>query len=1331
MKRSERFAGSDAPFEGDRTLWVRSIPVGAQLSSALLTLTPVAAAGRPLFEESITFSGAVGTLGATQSRNDAGSRHWTELDFHQRRTVTQITGGDLSGAEVQIDLGGVYVRLNDVGAPFTPGDAGKLTLGTDGALPGLSANKIKLTAPAKVLPVNRVTLRSVPLNLTARAGAQPAFWARPGELSQPVSTPDVAVALQTALAGAPVEGGFHRLPLVIHSDTLCRLDVLLSLEFTLEKPALPGDLTESTVTFDLSGAPAAPVATLAVPVGAQLVATPTRARALGAFQQTRIGYGPIGPVEPVGALALTADQSLAVPVTVEQALDATAVDLLLAATTPTVRLQLNVFADTDGKPFNQPLLSKPAEIAVERGEDPAAHWVSGKLPELLTLAPGDRYWFTLQIAGGAAAWSVLGAGAPPGTQRSRDGGLSWRQADLPEAPLTTGLLRLRTVPDRFTMPIRLRAGTGATAHDVALDRFAPLGRVEIDLNAPEIIDGINTALATAGADPAPTGEHIRNGDFSLWSRTADLPDGSRTIATAMRARRFAVADDCVAFVAGDVIGSAGHVLGAIDVYTDGLDEIAASIEDDLIGLAADPDADLAYLLTGGSVLTYDVRTGNHVTAGLLHTGVAIAVTPNGATVLVATAGDSSLVSFSSSQNRLAAVAADAIRAGGDKVWGVDADLDAAPVDIAVSGDGKTVWVLTDDEGISELVAFDVDSVTPTGVPVLLGHNATRLGVSANGRYAAAVHPKDSAISVLDIQTGDITRIDLTAEDSPDASAVTLTADGGYLFVALRAAKAVALVDRRAGQVLRRIPVGDAPEDCAISRDGARLYVADTADGPGFTVITIGTLLPDDWVVTAGAVQPSCSPPGGRVAVVGASGQTNKLVTSALAQVVPVAPDRRYELNVQALATDEGATAELHWYTGTCAESRMDSVPIIAPKAQLGTAVRQVSLQPHRIATTAPGDANQVEVRFHTPPGISAVVDQVSLRVDSNVLPNANLSVSAGVLTGWSLSPPSPSGFEVTTAVGGLVLHNGSGVTVTVSQSADVLERENYRLTVEGSATSGAPGLDPSVVLQWTRGGLQIGEVFTVPMTADAGSPVVRVASTPDGADGVDTRLISPPGTELRLTRIALDHLATTRLPVTFIAEAPGELTLTGWQVDYDLPDAPRVPPTPASGLCRPGRPEPVPGERPEERSYCPTCQGEHQMVDPQPTVTAGDLAGTRLTCANCGAAVTLPGVVAGRSVVRVVTPVRPNAMAIAGGGFARLFADAAPAPAPPGLDAIDGIGPATVQRLADMGIFSVADLAAVEPARLAAVPRMTPAKARSWIHRAKTLLRVGNGLDPA
>src|SRR5262249_19162669 len=261
------------------------------------------------------FAGDTGTLGATQSRNDATLLHWSEIDFHQRRTVTRFAGSGLFQAEVQVDLGGLYVQLNDVGAPKAPSDSSALTLGADGAVPGLAAPKFKLTHNAPV-SVSQVTLRSAPSNVVIRSGTEPAFFSRAGELVLPVSTPDLSTALQAALAKADVEGGFYQLPITIHSDTLCRLDIELTAEFTVAAPALPGGLTETTLTYDFSGAPPTPAMTLAVPAGSHVVPTAARARALGAFQASRVGYGPIGPLTPAAALTLTANQSLAVPITV-------------------------------------------------------------------------------------------------------------------------------------------------------------------------------------------------------------------------------------------------------------------------------------------------------------------------------------------------------------------------------------------------------------------------------------------------------------------------------------------------------------------------------------------------------------------------------------------------------------------------------------------------------------------------------------------------------------------------------------------------------------------------------------------------------------------------------------------------------------------------------------------------------------------------------------------------------------------------------------------------------------------------------------------------------
>jgi predicted flap endonuclease-1-like 5' DNA nuclease len=1355
MHRSELFEGRGAPFEGERTVVVRSIPEGARLGSAVLTLTPVAAPGRPLFEETITFAGGTGTLGATQASYDpsgAGQLHWTELDFHQRRTVTRVVGTGLTGAEVQVDLGGVYLQLNQQGAPRAPGDTQLLTVGAGGELPGLTANKIKLTALGRRLPVASVQLRSTPSNLTLRAGSQPAFFSRPGELATPVTTPDAATALQAALAGAPVVDGFYELPLVVHSDTLCRLDVELSVEFTVAAPALPGGLAETTLTYDFSGAPTAPAATLAVPAGSRVVATASAARALGAFQATRVGYGPVGPARPAAALALTAGQALARPVTVAADLTATAADLLLAATTPTARLQLDVVSDTDGKPGNQPLLARPVEIAIEHGDDDAPHWVSAALPASFTLTAGTRYWLTLQAVSGEATWSAVAAQAAPSTQNSRDGGLSWRQASAPGLAAADALLRLRVVPDTFTMPVQLQVGDGAAAQRVSLERFAPLGRVEIDLNAPEIIGGINAGIAAAAAATCPTGEHIRNGDFAAWTRSADQPTGSRTLDAGFRVHRVAVARDCTAFAAGgaDAPNGPGLIapnlflqLAAIDVFAD--DAGGAIPEGNarrLCALAADPGGQYAYVLVdGGAVIVLDLQTGRTATAALARRSTqAFAVSADGATLyvgaIVPSEGPSTYV--------LAALPAEAVRAavvGAAPIEGPELDLGALrPVDIVATADGTALWVLGAGEASAALLRVDPGSFGLSGTPIPLAQQASRLAVSVGGSIAAAVHPATTQLSVVDLQAGTTQIVDLAAGDQPEPSAVALTADGHYAFVTLADAAAVALVDVPARRVLRRISVGAQPADCAITRDGERVFVADaveTADAAKhpFTVLQVGTLLPEDWVVTAGTVRPACVPPGGRVAVVGAPQGSEPAdppaATSAMAQVVPVAGGCRYELTFHALAIGDGATAELHWLGGGCSQLRTDTVPITAPASVFSRrAVVPLGLLPHRLLTDAPSDASQAELRVQAPPGVLAFADDVSLRATVGVLPNGALSLAGDVLEGWLVGPSAPSGFSAVATGGALVLGNAGGVPVTLAQQAPVRAGQSYQLIVDAVTDVAATGGLPSADIAWSAAGQPAGEPVSVPLTPGASRPVIRSVTPPAGSDSAEVRVVLEPGSQVRVTRVSLDAVTITTVPVTFVAEAPGELTLIGWQVGYDADDTVRVPPIPAGGLCRPGRPLPVPGEASGTCCYCPTCEGEHDMAGPRSAITGGGVPGTLLTCTNCGASVTLPGLAAadwpGPAGSVPGNPSRPHdgtpVRVTLAPDAARMLPPPPPALSVP-LVAVVGIGPATAGRLNGLGILTMADLAASAPARVAALPGVTGAQARSWIEQARALIR--------
>jgi len=108
------------------------------------------------------------------------------------------------------------------------------------------------------------------------------------------------------------------------------------------------------------------------------------------------------------------------------------------------------------------------------------------------------------------------------------------------------------------------------------------------------------------------------------------------------------------------------------------------------------------------------------------------------------------------------------------------------------------------------------------------------------------------------------------------------------------------------------------------------------------------------------------------------------------------------------------------------------------------------------------------------------------------------------------------------------------------------------------------------------------------------------------------------------------------VPVTFLSEAPGELTVQGPVVGYDLddgrtPEADRVPPGPIG--CQPTPPEdepaapPRPGETPlpsePEPGYCPCCEAHHALDAPEPILSEGGMSGLQGTCPTFGTMLTV------------------------------------------------------------------------------------------------------------
>jgi hypothetical protein len=527
MIRRFRFDGGSTPFEGRREVLWRQLPEGAEIRSARATVTPVGAGDPEPFVETLTFDGAQGTLGATRRAVAApdGSSGWVEVDFHARRTLDSVSGPELGGASLLVDLGGVF---NPVGRDGSLGGAGSFQLEDEAEddfapLPGLTVTRFRLVQVAGSPDVTKVKVRGVPAGIRLAVGDLPPFLVHPEELSTAVTSPDFASSLQAFLADAAVEQGFHVVPLVLNSQTLARLTVELEVDFAASRPSLPGGLDEVRLAYDFGTVPAegAGLPPIRVPAGHRVCAT--RGRVVGAFEPGRVVFGPTGATaaDPEIYAEVSSQVSQARRIELDEPLEADAVDLLLFAITRNVSLQLDLLEDLDGKPGASSLLGDPVPFELDRagaGGSAAPTWTSVPLPREAELPVGGT-WLVVQALEGTAGWSAAEEDAA--MQQSEDGALSWRRSRVvgTRAAGFAVQTRLRSAAGGFRLPIELEVG----GHRVGLERFEPLGRTEVALDVPEVLAAVDQAVADASPPRCPETEHLADGSFTRWVSLGDEP----------------------------------------------------------------------------------------------------------------------------------------------------------------------------------------------------------------------------------------------------------------------------------------------------------------------------------------------------------------------------------------------------------------------------------------------------------------------------------------------------------------------------------------------------------------------------------------------------------------------------------------------------------------------------------------------------------------------------------------------------------------------------------------------------------------------------------------
>ncbi|MFQ3664188.1 MAG: choice-of-anchor R domain-containing protein, partial [Chloroflexaceae bacterium] len=532
MKLTTIFWGDDLLFEGDLSLILRMLPVGARITRAVATLAPAASALHPkqLFEEVFPIDsngrGPFGLLIQQESTPVA-----TVVALGARRSVQRLTVAGVgttvpTGAFVQIDMGGLWMGVDRSGNLTSDNTADRRSYpaSSDGslALPGLASERFRLShadpATTTAIGVQQVTIRSYPTNLQLRLGDLGPVWFRLGDLRDPVSTPDFAAMLDAFLQRSQPEDGVYLVPFTLHSDSLARLRVSLALEYHLEQRLLPPQLSQAVFPYAYGALPeAAPVPLAAhLPLNARAIPGATRVELSGRFANSRVVHGPLRATTVADSVAIAAGQTLAHPIRLSVPTLVDALDLHVEATTATASLLVTLQEDVGGKPWGPSLFSEPVKLELARPAAGGRRWASAPFATPFTFQPDTTYWLVVTAAEGEVQWAVEPV-AGLALQRTRDAGLSYRQvrSERLNAPVA-GIYRLRVTPTRFRQPLKLTVAE----HEVSLRDYDALGKVAFRLDLPAAAEAIDAALNDAASSRAARGQRIVNGDFSAWTRHA-------------------------------------------------------------------------------------------------------------------------------------------------------------------------------------------------------------------------------------------------------------------------------------------------------------------------------------------------------------------------------------------------------------------------------------------------------------------------------------------------------------------------------------------------------------------------------------------------------------------------------------------------------------------------------------------------------------------------------------------------------------------------------------------------------------------------------------------
>ncbi len=1355
MKLTDRYDGSSAPFEGDKTLAWTSLPAGASVRKATLTLTPVSANGVDLFQEEIDFTASQGSFGATKATDN---QTFVEIDFHRRRTLVSVAQTGLNNAHLQVDMGGVYLDINAKGAiPSSPTDP-LFKLGSDNLLPGLTVSKFRLYLDAPGSPdITSVTVRSVPSNITARVGKLAPFWPRVGDLTTADTSPDFADVLTTFLAKAQVANGYYSIPLTIHSDTLARVQATLDVDIVQQVSMMPDGVDQVIMPIDYSSVPGTPLSALSVkiPASARVLSDSTTARVTGVFDDTRVVYGPTGFIDPAAlkSALVAATDSQAEQFSLDAPAAIFSVDLFIAPAPPGAILSVDIRADLGGKPDSVSLLAGRPQATVPSRSDGLPVWTNIPLSAALQLQ-GDtdktrspKYWLVLQSLQGQASWPAQPqAQGIPVMQHTQDGGLSWRESAVPGVTAPAALFRLRTKPAQFQMPIEAQVGA-PNGTRISLDKFQASGRVNLDLSFPEFAQGFNNFLQKNTAGGCGAGEHLLNSNLESWVLVGNTPGSLASVdgfpsSSSTPALAFTGDGETAYAVLDDDSGDAR--LLTIDVACNRVSSPPLDLPQHLgpQQLRIFPDGSKA-LVAGAQFALIDLQNNR-----LLGTSdsqfVDLAFSPDGANIYLLTT--SSTAGFSVLSLALLQLEttffANVLSISQARRLAV-ANLSGTPVALAAGNDN--LYVLSKTGTAGTVTFLDPQTQAPTGNPVT-GVGTLAMALSPDGTILV-VAGSDGAISIIHTAARDVFQLPLGANVAPTQAAIAIDPAGRFAYVGTSASGSgitISIVDLLHRNVSQNITAQTKAQvlSMAITPQGDELYLGEDEAGK-LQYLPIGLRSPAEWFVTSGNVILACIPEIATTAHIiavlrgaSAAGKDTPPQPAAMSQVTPVVGGCNFEFSFEGLSDDPNAVAEVLWRTSGCQSSRTDTVPIPRYTNTVSTvggrevATRTtVRLIPTSVRLTAPPDATAAEVRFVAPDETAAIA-LPSLTSGPQSLQNSTLQITqsqSSTPDHWSLSPAGSNGFLVTPSASGVLLGNTGMATADLVQAVAIAAQQDFVLDFLGQGTASRRGANPQIQVRFLDAqGNAVGTAITADILPDTFASHPMQGQAPAEAAQAEVHLSLPTGTSLLVNQISLQPQNTLSVPVTFVASAPGQLRITGAQIGYER-TTPSPPSVPASGLCPPTAPGEQPGSQPAGSCQCSCCKSKSVMTGATPAATPGGRPMAVGVCSTCGNPVMQGGGPAGPPVplrMRVAGHAAPAARSAAlATGLSSSFPFTSRIPRVLALTDVTGIGATRAGQLKRVGIETAQELAAADPNVVAsALKGVSVSNAEVLIENARNLL---------